>query len=392
METTFDSGENITSEGNNKIYKHKRQKLIRILLVIALIISLIVLFYYYGIKNRVYKSYSVIKTINCSAEGNVGFEKYKDGFIKYSPDGVSYYNGNKEVWNKSVSMTNPLVDVKGNYVVIAEKNSNTIKLFNETGEEVGISSTYPIVNVKVSKSGSVAAILDDGNAAYIETYTKNGDKFASGRTVLSGDGYPIDISVSEDGTKVVASYLAISSGTSQSKVVFYNFSEVGQNEVDRIVGGFNHYETTIVPDVEFINSNTVVAVGDNMYTIYSMDEKPKKIFEQKFDEKLLSVFYNSEYIGMVFESADTSGKKNIKIINTKGKEVTNIETEYIYNEICFNQGYILMYNSENITMYSTSAKKIFDKNYKGNINKVIPETKTTLAVIADTKTEIIKLK
>ena len=51
-----------------------------------------------------------------------------------------------------------------------------------------------------------------------------------------------------------------------------------------------------------------------------------------------------------------------------------------------------MYNSENITMYSTSAKKIFDKNYKGNINKVIPETKTTLAVIADTKTEIIKLK
>ena len=51
-----------------------------------------------------------------------------------------------------------------------------------------------------------------------------------------------------------------------------------------------------------------------------------------------------------------------------------------------------MYNDENITMYSFSYKKIFDKNYKGKIVKVIPINKTHMIVISDNKAEIIKLK
>ena len=50
----------------------------------------------------------------------------------------------------------------------------------------------------------------------------------------------------------------------KTNVVFYNFSEVGQNETERVVGGFNHYDSTIVADVNFIDENTVAAVGEDV--------------------------------------------------------------------------------------------------------------------------------
>ncbi len=37
-----------------------------------------------------------------------------------------------------------------------------------------------------------------------------------------------------------------------------------------MVGGFNHYDSTIVADVNFIDENTVAAVGEDVVSIYSI--------------------------------------------------------------------------------------------------------------------------
>ena len=384
--------DDITIEGNEKIARYRKKKLIVTLIVVVVVCILAMLFYYFGIKNRVYKKYIVENKIDISSVGNVGYLPYSDGMIRYSAEGVSYYVDGKEVWNKSINMTDPCIDVCGDYVVIAERGSNDIVLFDLSGSEQDFTATYPIVNVSVSKNGTMAATLDDGEANYIEITTKDGEKIASGRTVLSGDGYPIDVSISEDGAKVVASYLSVGDGAVKSKVVFYNFSEVGENEVDRVVGGFNQYEDSIVPDVEFINKNTAIALADNMFTIYEIDEKPTKKYEEKFEnEKIISSFYSDSYIGFVLENAK-SGENVIQVYDINGKKIISDKTEYIYTDIQFNEKNILMYNDENITMYSFSYKKIFDKNYKGKIVKVIPINKTHMIVISDNKAEIIKLK
>ena len=54
--------------------------------------------------------------------------------------------------------------------------------------------------------------------------------------VLSGEiGYPLDISLSPDGTMLTGSYMYIEDGTLRSRVAFYNFSEVGKNALNRFV-------------------------------------------------------------------------------------------------------------------------------------------------------------
>ena len=147
--------------------------------------------------------------------------KFANGMVGYSSDGISYYSEGREIFNKAISIVSPIISVSDSYVVISEKKSSEINLIDKQGNLSKITSTYPIVGLDVSNKGVVAAILDDGTANYIEFYDKSGARLVSGRTVLEGDGYPIDISISDDSTRLVSSYLAITEGTAQSKVVFY---------------------------------------------------------------------------------------------------------------------------------------------------------------------------
>ena len=386
----FDSDSD-TEDGDELIFKHRRKKFIFTVLGIIVIIILGIIYYDRGIKNRVFTEYSVRNTIEYDSKGDLGYMAFCDGAIKYSADGVSYFKNGKEVWNKSINMTTPCIDICGSYIVMAEKNSNSISLFDESGNQMDLTSSYPVVGVEVSKQGVVAATLDDGTANYIEVTSKDGEKIASGRTVLSGDGYPVDVSISEDGEKIVASYLSVSSGAVSSKVVFYNFSSVGQNEVDRIVGGFNQYETTLVPDVEFINNTTVVAVGDNMFSIYTIDEKPKLKYEKEFSENVDSFFYTSDYIGFVFSGTE-SGERQLVVYNTSGKEILREEFDFAYTDIAFNEKNVIMYNDTIMQMYSFSGKQTMNLEYDKAVTKIIPRKKRSLMVISEGSIEDIYLK
>ena len=55
----------------------------------------------------------------------------------------------------------------------------------------------------------VAAVLEDNDANYINLYKADGTKIYTVKTSLAGDGYPLDISISPDAAKLVASYLYV---------------------------------------------------------------------------------------------------------------------------------------------------------------------------------------
>lgn len=53
------------------------------------------------------------------------------------------------------------------------------------------------------------------------------------KTNMGGNGYPLDISLSGDGTQLIASYVLIQNGELKNRVVFYDFSEIGKNIPNR---------------------------------------------------------------------------------------------------------------------------------------------------------------
>ena len=91
-------------------------------------------------------------------------------------------------------------------------------------------------------------------------YNQDGSKIYNIKTTVEGDGVPVSMSVSDDGSKLVVAYTAVKGQELATSVVFYNFDEVGQNEVERIVGGYDTYGNQLVSKVEFINSDSYSAV------------------------------------------------------------------------------------------------------------------------------------
>jgi hypothetical protein len=311
-----DTDEDVLEE---KLKRHRRSKASKWIILIAVLIIAGVGYLIY-LDNKVYTSYEVLETAQITDNYNGRFYEFGDYMLRYSEDGIAYLNGSKTYWNHAFEMREPIIDICNSYVAVAEQKSNTIYICNNKGFQGQVETEYPIVGLDVSDNGIVAAITgENSELSYIEVIDEDGTRIAKGQSVLSSQGCPVDISISEDGTKLVVSYLCVGSGVIQSKVVFYNYSEIGKNEVDRFVGGYN-FDKTMVARVEFVNNDTVVAFGDDKVVLYSMKQKPSVIAEISIDKEIKSIFYDEEYIGLVLANGQVDNPYNMVVYDIEGKK------------------------------------------------------------------------
>lgn len=145
-------------------------------------------------------------------------------------------------------MKNPIVSVMGDYAAIADRQSNSIYICNTDGTQGSATTVLPVSKVAVSGTGVVAAVMEDASSSYINFFRKDGTPLdVQIKTNMGGNGYPLDISLSGDGTQLIASYVLIQNGELKNRVVFYDFSEIGKNIPNRLVGGFDEqFQGTIV--------------------------------------------------------------------------------------------------------------------------------------------------
>ena len=358
----------VDEEYEEKLRKHRNGKIIRYIILIAIvaIVCAVAIIMNY---TKTYETYEVTKNIMTGDTTKYKYYSYNGYFLKYSNDGLSYINGKDVIWNQAFEMKRPIIDICEDYVAIADQKSTSIYILNEKGIVGKVKTTYPIVNIEVAGQGVVAAVTEEEDKNHIEILDKNGKVLAMGQTVLSGDGCPVDMSLSEDGTKLVVSYLYVNNGVTQTRVVFYNYSEVGKNEVDRIVGGFNQYKTTIVPKVEFVTNNVAVAFGDDMFTIYSMKQKPSIVIEEKHLKPVESILYNDEYIGFIYEREQPTKPYNMKIYNIEGELVYDGDLDINYKKVKLDGSNIIVYNDDTILVQTVKG----DIKYKQTIDMTIEE-------------------
>lgn len=380
------------NEINRKIIKHKKIIKIRIaaIVILAIIITGGIAVYRSTVK---YTDYKTVDKINIDDGVGSKYVAFGEFFIKYGLDGISYIDGKETVWNQAYDMSNPIVDVCGDYAAVADKGTNTIYIFDKTGSKGQVSTSYPIIRIEVANQGVVAALLEENTANYIEVYDKNGDTLISHKTLLNGNGYPLAFTLSDDGTKMMVSYVSVSNGTMESKVLFYNFSEVGQNEVDRMVGGFNQYKSTVIPTVKFLNNNVAIAVGDDVLSIYKMREKPSLEKNIEIKDEIQKVFYDEEYIGLVFKEKNGVNKYRIEVYNLKGKEEMNQSIQMDFEKIKFSGKNIVLYNDMSCEIISFSGKERFNERFKETVVDIMPTKKfREYLVVTNNNVKKIKLK
>lgn len=364
-------GQALREYGNRKKRLKRRRRII--IVILLLLITALGLAGYSYISLKKYTEYKLIKKTEVTGANAVGYISFAKGIVKYSKDGAAAIGNNGEqIWNSAYEMTDPIADACENYVVIADRDGKSIHIYNEKGEVGSIPTVNNIRKVEVGRQGVVAVLTESKKTNQIILYDKDGTVLAPMETTVSAQGYPLDISLSDDAKKLVTSYLSYTEGSVTNKVSTYNFGEVGKNQTDRFVGGFNFDdEGAIVPKVEFVNNDTICAFKDNGFVIYSMEELPKSVHNEKVEGKIQSVMYNKQYIGIVVQQEGANDRK-LLLYDLKGNRVLEKKLDFSYDSIFLTEKELVMYNNTVCIIMKLNGVVKFKYTFEESINGIYP--------------------
>lgn len=365
--------ENNGQVGRDYKSRKKRVKRIRIMVILALLVVLAVggAVYLYSLFNKSYKGCEVISSLDNEASSTTQFISYQSAVIRYSRDGAEAVDKDgKQMWNGSYEMDKPIADTCGKYAVIADQGGKSVEIFDDKGGAGRITTVYDIIKVRIASQGVVAVLMESGNTNYITLYDKDGTVLVDQATDMLKDGYPIDIALSADGQKLITDYLSIKGGKEVGIITFYNFGEVGQNWTDGIMGAYT-FEGTVIPRVAFNDNDTVCAYKDNGLMIFEYKEQPKVILDQNFEEKISSVLYNKENVGVVLDEGD-GGSRKLVLYNLLGKKSVEKRIDFNFSHIEMTEEEIIMNDNMSCIIMKPDGRVKFKYTFDTGITSLIP--------------------
>lgn len=374
----------------------KRKRPFIWLIIVFAVVCLLAAGYLFVQKQRTYNDFEVLSRVESTDTTQMSYLAFNGSLIKYSREGISYLdrNGNA-VWVESYKMKQPKVVISGEYVAVADLNGNSVYIFNTAGRVNSMEVPYTICNLDVADQGVFAVVLENETENYIELYNKQGDKLVDILTTIADGGYPLDIALSNDGTKLITSYITVEGITIKNSIAAYNFGDVGQNETDRLVGGFNNLENTLVSKVEFLNNDIVCAFGDDRFIYYSMREKPSEKCEiNAFQEEIESIFYNSHFVGVVEKKKDDPNSLyRLRVFDLNGKERFSRGLDFTYQNIYATEDEIIVVGNSESRIYDFLGNLKFSYAFSKEIKNIVPTgSPWKYIVVYDDATEVIKLQ
>lgn len=373
--------------------RKRRYRKIAITIIISLLIisALAIMFIIYQLNNINYSDFKVMESIERSDNTSTYYTNYNGGILRYSKDGATFMNLQGEsIWNSTYGMNAPISDVCDEYVVISDFGNKKLELFNGSGHITSLEVLYPIIKAEIASQGVVAVLMDGGNVNHIQLFSSTGQNLTESRTTVEKHGFAVDFSISDDGRKLVTSYISINAGLIQSKITFYNFGPVGQNYESKVVGGFD-YGQTLAPKVEFVDSDNVVVFGDDKFSIYKMEEIPNITFEETFQTEIKSIDYNENNIGIIQKNIDGDDKYLLTVYDLKGDKVLIKEISYNYEYFSLINKELIFRSNKELNVVRLNGKEKINYSFDKDVDYVFPMPLKDEYLIID-QSNIYKIK
>ncbi|MDE7047114.1 MAG: hypothetical protein K2P25_03930, partial [Lachnospiraceae bacterium] len=187
-------------------------------------------------------------------------------------------------------------------------------------------------------------------------------------------------------------YLYVDSGNMKSSVAFYNFGEVGKNEADNYVSGFD-YMDTIVPYVQFMDNDSAFGVSDDRIVFFSGAERPVNIASDFLADEVQSVYYSEDYVGLVFIDQSGESAYRLDVYNQSGSKVHSQLFDIEYTDIVFHKDQIIIYNDLDCRIYGLNGVEKFAGNFEKNTSLIIPGSSAyKYVVVTSDSVDTIELK
>lgn len=365
-------------EQQNKEKRKLKMNRMQWTIAAGVLILAVVLVYALVKNNKVASSYEVVTSMSRGDDTSVYYCMMRKGMVKYSKDGVAMTNKSGTVlWNQTYEMASPTMTSAGDYVAVGDIGANTIYIFNEYGQLGRVSTDVPIQEIQISEQGVVAAVLSDTSSNYINLYDKQGNSLGSIKASLENTGYPLAIALSPDASKLAVSYLIVKSGSMQSRIVSYDFSDV---EGDHLLD--TQELEGLYPKAEFLDSREVVLFGKKGFVLYQADSK-KIETQENFESEINSVFCTNQKLGFIFKNEDDNGKYRMEIYNKAGKKSSTYYFDLDYSGMTADDDEVILYNDEEMLIYQMGGRVRFRGTFNTAVTSVMPSWEDGLYWLID---------
>ena len=345
---------------------------------------------------RTYLNFDVVgDTYTFGENSEVNYLPAAKGVFRYTRDGARIVDkkGNT-VASFSYTMNKPSGDTCGNAAAVGEIGGRSLVIMpsvDNAGSVTTVTTPYPIVKIQVASQGVTAVWMNDGAQDYIHLYDADGKLIVEMSTTVSLSGFPVDIALSNDGSKLVTAYVNYEKDAFQTQLTFYNFGIVGGNYKDKLVD-LQVFKDEMVADVEFMNNDTVVAFAEDGFFVYDMPEIPVLKKDLRTEETIRSVAFSNQYIGQIVEGGEGKSNFIVRIYDTSGKLVDEKQINEWYTGFCLDGGDSILFNDSEIYIYRIGGRDKIKMEIKKSLKYVaLMKEPNEYIFVGDTYLERIRL-
>lgn len=305
----------------------------------------------------------------------------KEGAQAVTKDGTLFWNVTYE------TMKNPKFEFCGSMMVVADIGAKQYLLSDGTGSTKSFSVPNPIQAISVAKNGVTAVLMNAEEEDYIYLYNKEGELLSEIETVVARDGFPLALALSEDGTKLITSYMKVERDEPVSSVTFYNFGEVGQNYERNLVGQVQYLEC-LVPRIAFWDNDTVMVVGENVIELFSMEERPKSIHKKEVTAEIKSIAFG-DYFCMITKNKD--GQEVLEAYNKAGEICMKKVLTLPYVGLHTAGKEVVLYSYSGCEIYHVEDGLVYQGTFENGIRQMFAIGGNRYYLIEDRLVRVIKL-
>lgn len=383
--------ENLRESYRDKIFKHKMSTFLWILgIVLIIVITAVVLFFWWS--NHAYTYYDTRSSIEREVINGTEDIRLGDAILTYSRDGAHCTNARGNIlWNQTFEIQDILIDICQNVAVIAAYNGRDVYVVSDSQILGSFTTNMPIRRVTVSAEGTVAIVMADTDVTHYNLYTAEGKMIYEGQATMSSSGYPMALSLSPNGELLQISYVYLDTGVMRTNVAFYNFGDVGANKTDWRVSSYTYPD--LIPYVEFMNDQVSFAVGDGRLIIYKGAQIPVELTQFFYTEEVRSVFYNENYIGLVFYAYGQDALYKMNVYSASGEQVGSYYFNLEYDDIFFEKDGFVAYNSKECVITTMGGVEKYNGTFEKTVRRMMPTSSShRYLIVTNESIDVIGLR
>lgn len=280
----------------------------------------------------------------------------------------------KMKWETATSIAQPILDISGDYIVLAEDGGRGICLYYKDKMLYSIQAASPIFTVDVSAHGDVAVAVDkEFFKGGVEVYNKTGKQIFSWN---SGSEYVIDAAISRTSRRIAVVLM-----NTDTRVI----SNIQFFDVNKTEGYYTAaFEKSAVFNADFVGSILDVT-GDNCIAGLGQDGKTK--WYNEFGEKQM-LSYSIDSRGNKIISTEINAVPEIYVYAEGGKLLTHFEVSETPDYVDI-MGRSVLYNSNrNVFFGVPGSEKKFTASMDIKQLKIIDSS--TCLIVYNNSIEFIR--